>query len=130
MSKAIDPSELGEAIEEMLTMYHQDVIEAVNAAGEKAIKDLVKKTRATAPKRPGGGGFAKSITHKVNEFPTGDKQFVWGAGGPKGRLTHLLVHGHAAVNGDRVPGNSFLEDALAEVLPEYEKAVEEAIKNA
>jgi hypothetical protein len=126
----VSPGALGDALSDMFTLYHQGVIEAVNAAGEKAVKALVKKTKATAPKRPGGGDFAKSLTYKETELPSGDKEFTWGAAAPQHRITHLLVHGHATVNGERVDGNPFLTDAMSEVMPEYEKDVEEAIKNA
>lgn len=126
---SIKPSALGEAIAEELSLYHEDVVEKVNEAGEKAIKALVKKTKATAPKRPGSGAFQKAITYTEDRNPvTGDKEFTWGAKAPKHRLTHLLVKGHAKQNGGRVPGDPFLENALAEVLPEYERDVEEALK--
>ena len=46
------------------------------------------------------------------------------------RLTHLLVHGHATRNGGRTKANPFLKNALDAVLPEYERAVEEAVKEA
>lgn len=128
MAKSIDPSQLGEAIQEQLSIVHEDILEQVNAAGERAAKALVKKTKATAPKR--SGDFSEAITYKVNELPSGDKEYVWGAKAPHHRITHLIVHGHPTSTGGRVEGHPFLEDALAEVLPEYEKEVEEAIKNA
>ena len=127
MPKSIKPTDLGKAITEQLTLYHADVIDAVNAAGEKAVKALVSKTKKTAPKR--SGDYRKAITSVSKENPaTGDKEFTWGAKAPHYRLTHLLVHGHQKQNGGRVPGDPFLENALEEVLPEYEKDVEEAIK--
>lgn len=126
MATSIKPSDLGEAISEQLALYHEDVVEQVNAAGEKAVKNLVKKTRKTAPKR--SGDYRKSITSTATENrATGDKEYTWGAKAPHYRLTHLLVKGHAKQNGGRVKGDPFLENALAEVLPEYEKDVEEAI---
>lgn len=125
MAKSIKPADLGSAIVEQLTLYHEDVIERVNAAGEKAVKALVKKTKATAPKQ--SGDYRKAITSVTTENPTtGDKEYTWGAKAPHYRLTHLLVNGHAKQNGGRVEGDPFLEDALAEILPEYEKDVEEA----
>jgi hypothetical protein len=42
MAKTIKPSDLGKAIVEQLTLYHEDVVEKVNEAGEKAVKALVK----------------------------------------------------------------------------------------
>lgn len=128
MPKTINPADLGAAIEQELTTYHRDVVERVNAAGETAVKDLVKKTKKTAPKR--SGAFRRAITSKSEtNTASGDKRFIWGAKAPHHRLTHLLVKGHAKKGGGRVQGDPFLENALNEVLPEYESAVEEAIKN-
>ena len=126
MATSIKPEALGKAITEQLTLYHEDIIEKVNAAGEKAVKELVNQPKKTAPKR--SGNFRKAITSVEKENPaTGDKEFTWGAKAPHHRLTHLLVNGHAKQNGGRVPGDPFLENALAQVMPEYEKDVEEAI---
>lgn len=128
MAKTIEPSELEHAIAQELTSYHRDVLTRVNEAGEEAAKALVKKTKATAPKR--SGAFRRAITYKADENSvTGDKRFIWGAKAPHHRLTHLLVHGHEKADGGRVSGDPFLENALNEVLPEYEKAVEEAVND-
>lgn len=126
MAKTIKPEDLGAAIQEELEQYQRHVIDGVNAAGEEAAKALVKKTKAAAPKR--SGAFKRAITYTVAErFRGGDKTFTWGAKAPHHRLTHLLAHGHAKKGGGRVEGDPFLQNALDEVLPEYEKNVEEAI---
>lgn len=126
-NRSVEAADFGKALTEQLTLYHEDVIEKVNAAGDNAVKALVKKTRATAPQRR--GAFKKSITSVTTENPvTGDKEYTWGVKAPHHRLTHLLVHGHQAPNGGRVPGDPFLENALNEVLPAYEAAIEEALK--
>ena len=123
----INAADLGAAIAEQIGLYHEEVIEAVNAAGERAAKKLVSLTKKTAPVRT--GDYKKSITYTAKEnAATGDKEFTWGAKAPHHRLTHLLVHGHPTVNGDRVDGDPFLQNALDTVLPEYEKEVEEALK--
>lgn len=123
----IDASQLGAALREQLGLYHEEVVEELNAAGAAAVKKLVQLTKKTAPKS--SGDFARSITstEDVNNA-TGDKTYTWGAKAPQSRITHLLVHGHETVNGDRVDGDPFLENALETVLPEYEKAVEEALQ--
>lgn len=119
---------LGEAITQDLAFYSNNVHRAVQAAGEKAVKDLVKKTKATAPighrKK-----FRRSITHSVKNKNQRNTTYVWHVKAPDYRLTHLLVHGHATKEGGRTRPDPFLKNALAEVLPQFEKDVEEAIKN-
>lgn len=123
----IKASDLGKALAEQLRLYGAEKVEEVNAAGERAAKKLVSLTKKTAPKR--SGDYRKSITYTAKENPaTGDKEFTWGAKAPHHRLTHLLVKGHPKPNGDRVPGDPFLENAMDTVLPEYEREVEEALK--
>lgn len=126
MSKSIKPQDLGAAIAEELTLYHEEVLEKVNAAGETAVKDLVKKTKATAP--VASGSFKKNIAWKKVDKGLGHQTFVWHVKAPDHRLTHLLVHGHATRTGGRTRANPFLKNALDAVLPAYEKAVEEAVR--
>lgn len=125
MAKTIKPADIGAAIEEELTTYHKDVLARVNLASEEAVKALVKKTKATAPKR--SGRFRKNIASKKILGDYGNR-YVWHVKAPDHRLTHLLVHGHAKKNGGRVKGDPFLANALDEVLPAYEEAVKEAVK--
>lgn len=123
----VSMTELGNAIEEQLSLYHENVTERVNAAGETAIKDLVKKTKASTPKRT--GKLKKAITYKALSTSNGAKAYVLHAKAPSHRIFHLAVHGHATATGGRARGNPFLANAVASVLPEYERAVEEAIRN-
>lgn len=111
----------------LLTIYAEEVNEAVDRAGAEAMKKLVKLTRDTAPVRT--GGYYQAITSKTIRRPSGNV-YIWGAGGRHGRLTHLLVKGHPTGNGGRTKGDPFLQNALDEVLPEYEAKVLEALKNA
>lgn len=126
MSKRIKPEALAAAIEKELTTYHKEVLDRVDEAGRQSMKKLVELTKASAPVGD-RGKFRKSITSQEFPGPRGTT-FVWGAKAPHHRLTHLVVHGHAKVNGGRTRGNPFLENAMATVLPEYEKAVREAIE--
>lgn len=127
MAKGLKIGDLDKALAKELTMYHQNVVEKMDAAASKAVKDLVKKTKATAPEMT--GSFKKNIASKAMPTRIGAALYAWYVKAPDYRLTHLLAHGHATVNGGRVPGNPFLQNAVNDVLPEYEKAVEEAIKN-
>lgn len=128
MGKTVSPEQLAAAIQAELTTYHKETTDRVNAAGNKAIKKLVKMTRATAP-TGATGNFQGSIASEVKTVGNGMKMYKWGAKSPGSRFTHLLVHGHATKNGGRAAGNSFLQDALDVVLPEYEEAVKEAVQS-
>ena len=127
MSTRIRPESLGNAISQALTTYHDDVLEKIDAAGDKAVKDLVKKTRATAPVGD-RGSFKKNIAGKRLVKTQRSSVHVWYVKPPDYRLTHLLVHGHAKANGGRTRANPFLQNALHTVLPEYEQAIKEAVQ--
>lgn len=119
--------EFPKALQETLTIYSKQVEENVNDAGEQAMKQLVKRTKATAPVGA-RGSFKRNITSTRKKGPRGDT-FIWHVKSPDHRLTHLLAHGHATRNGGRTRGDPFLRNAVDQVLPEYEKAVEEAVRN-
>ena len=127
MANTIKIEALGDAIQEELAKYHRHVTDNVNAASEETVKALVKKTKVTAPKR--SGAYRRAIGYEERVSHTGVKTFVWGAKGKHARLTHLLVHGHAKVNGGRVAGDPFLHNALDELTPEYERKIQEAVQN-
>lgn len=124
----IKVADLGTAISQELTLYHQEVNEKIDAASEEAVKALVKKTKATAPvgKR---NSYRKKIAGKLLKKTANGSTYVWYVKAPDYRLTHLLVHGHATKDGGRTKADPFLKNALDQVLPDYEKKVEEAIKN-
>lgn len=126
MGKSIKPEELGAAIQKELTIYSQGLVDRVNAAGKASANKLKKLTKATAP--VASGSFRKNIAVKEMDAGNGMKKYVWHVKAPDHRLTHLLVHGHATKTGGRTKADPFLTNALKIVQPEYEKAVEEAVK--
>lgn len=129
MRNSVDPEQLADVLAQQLGEYRKGVQERVNAAGLKAIKALVKKTKQNAPVGARFGHYRSSITYQVEEDrATGGKTYTWGVKGPDSRLTHLLAHGHATKDGGRTDADPFLHDALAAVLPVFESDVEEAVK--
>lgn len=128
MANTVKVENLGTALDEMLGLYHAEVTEAVNTASSNAAKKLVKRTKATAPVGA-RGSFKRNITSKkLKSSPNGDT-YVWYVKAPDYRLTHLLVHGHETRDGGRTKSDPFLQNALDEVLPEYEADIREAVKN-
>lgn len=124
-------TDLGEAITQELTTYGKNVQEKVNKAGRKAIKEVERKTKDTAPfnARAYHQHFVDLIATKTEKARTGDETHIWHVKPPAHRLTHLLVKGHETKDGGRTRGDPFLKNALDAVLPDYEKDVEEAVKN-
>lgn len=127
MAKTIKPEDLGAAISQELTIYHQNVVGRIETAGADAVKKLVKLTRSTAPEGA-RKQFRRNIASKILKKDKNGSTYVWYVKPPDHRLTHLLVHGHATRDGGRTKASHFLQNALETVLPEYEKAVKEAVK--
>lgn len=128
MSKKVKPNDLGAVIASELTVYHKGITERVNECGRTAIKKLVKLTKTNAPKGV-RGSFKRNITSTEVDAGHDLKAFFWHVKGPDARLTHLLAHGHATRDGGRTRSDPFLANALDQVLPEYERDIEEALQN-
>jgi hypothetical protein len=130
MAKTIKPEDLGAIISQELTLYHQGVNAKLEKAGNKAIKDLERITKDTAPfnAKAYHKHFIDCIATKKEADRAGVVRFIWYVKAPCHRLTHLLVHGHDTRDGGRTKADPFLKNALDVVLPEYEHAVEEALK--
>jgi len=124
----VQVKDLGAEFSQTLTLYHQDVNEAIDAASSKAVKDLVKKTKATAPKGA-RGSFRKNIAGKLLRKNRNGSTYVWYVKAPDHRLTHLLVRSHATRDGGRTRADPFLQNALDQVLPQYEEDIKEALTN-
>lgn len=131
----IHVGELGSAMEQALELYAQDVQDGIIRVTESNMRNLVKQTKATAPTGRRHGQFKKNITADYQELRRVKKlrgrtiRATWYVKAPDHRLTHLIVHGHATKDGGRTRANPFLQNALDSVLPEYERGIEEVLKN-
>lgn len=130
MAKGVKLENLSGAITKELTVYTKDVQEKVNKASRKAIKELERKTKDTAPfnARVYHRHYVDLIATQSEKSRTGDEKHTWYVKPPGHRLTHLLVNGHDTRDGGRTKADPFLRNALDAVLPDYEKEVEEAVK--
>lgn len=126
----LTPDKLADVLQNELTVYSEEVEEKIRESTRESVSTLVKKTKATAPlgKR---GSFRKNIAGDFSSLKKGSRSIkaTWYVKAPDYRLVHLLVHGHATKDGGRTKADPFLENALDEVLPEFERKVEEALKN-
>lgn len=131
----IHVGEMGTAMENMLEIYSQEVQDAIVDVTERWMGELVRQTKATAPRGRRNGQFRKNISadyrelRRVKSLRGRTIRATWYVKAPDYRLTHLLVHGHAMRNGGRTNANPFLQNALDHVLPGYEHDLEEALRN-
>jgi hypothetical protein len=122
----VSVDQLAAEIAKGLAEYSQDVVEKVNVSSEKVGKAAVKRLKQTSPKRY--GKYAKSWTMKTEpEVGQPNKQIILNK--DHYRLTHLLEHGHAKVGGGRVEGIPHIRPVEEEVISDFVKEVEEAIRN-
>lgn len=93
------------------------------------LRDITKRTAPSGKRKT--GKYKTSIKCKVHNSSPSSVSYLWYVDSKDAnyRLTHLLVHGHAKRGGGRTKANPFLQNAVNQVIPEYERAVEEVIRN-
>ena len=123
---SIDINRLAAQIANELATYSQDVVEKVNVSSEKVGRAAVKRLKQTSPKRT--GAYAKSWAMKTEKALGQPHKRIVHVKAPHYRLTHLLEHGHAKVGGGRAEGRPHIGPAEEEVIREFAREVEEAIK--
>ena len=118
--------QLAAEIAKGLAEYSQEVVEKVNVSSERVGKAAVKRLKQTSPKRY--GKYAKSWTMKTEKLFGQPHTRIIHAKAPHYRLAHLLEYGHAKAGGGRVEGKPHIRPAEEEVIREFAREVEEAIK--
>lgn len=121
-------------ISEELTYYQRSVIDtAMTEETKKSMKDLVEKTKATAPVGKRTKHYKDNISSKVlhkSDLGFGVRyRELWFVKGSDYRLSHLLNDGHAKKNGGRVEGTKFITKARDEVETAYLENLKKAIEN-
>lgn len=129
-------AELNTQLEQVLTIYSEEINEKLREVTRESMKQLVKETKATAPRGRRNGQYRKQITADYSGLKNSarglrgqDVNAVWYVKAPDYRLTHLLVYGHATKNGGRTAANSFLHNARDKVVAEYEQKVQEVLSD-
>jgi hypothetical protein len=127
-------ADLVSKIAEELGDYQRDVIDkTVTEETKKAMKDLVQKTKATAPVGKRTKHYRDNISSKVlNKKNSGyglNYSELWYVKGSDYRLSHLLNNGHALRDGGRYEGTKFITKATDEVETAYLENLKKAIEN-
>ena len=131
---AISIDSLISAISDELTQYRNEVVEqAVVKETKQAMKDLVEKTKATAPVGNRKKHYKENVSSKVlQEKPSATGlaySELWYVKGSDYRLSHLLNNGHALRDGGRYDGTQFIAKATEQVEKTYLEKLQNAIEN-
>ena len=127
--KLINIDQLNEAIMDSLDEYNREVVDGVKSVTKKAMNQLVKDSKATAPVGKRSKHYKDNITSKTLSESDFGLSKLWYVKGSDYRLTHLLNNGHALRDGGRYPGTNFLGNAVDKIVPDFMKEIEEVLKN-
>ena len=102
-------------MKELLNTFDHHVQEVVEDAAKESAKECVQKLKATSPKRPGGGSYARSWTSKklAGGYVVYNKEY---------QLTHLLENGHVSANQYGEYGVRF--NGIKHIAPVEEEGIE------
>lgn len=113
-------------INKVLAQYTSDVNMTIQSVVDTTARDAAQKLRATSPRAPGGGDYAKSWAVKKER----GRAVVYSRA-PHYRLTHLLENGHDVVRNGKKVGHA---EAQIHIKPveewtkeEFQKRLEEAL---
>lgn len=119
---------ISDQINSIIEEYIDDCGDKINEITEKVGRDTVQDLKRTSPKRPGRGKhYANQWTFKKQKLPAGGTSVIVYNKAPTYRLTHLLEHGHAKVNGGRVAAIPHIAPAEQRAISEYLKKLEDEL---
>ena len=130
MSKNVKIEDLSNAIGKELEIYDRDIAQKIKRQAVRSIKQCVETTKLTAPVGKRTKHYRDDIAWRTLEDTYRKTVVQWYVKTPNYRLSHLLNNGHATKNGGRVEGTNFITRAHDETVREYEKEIEDIIKNA
>lgn len=124
--KKVTIDSLAETISKELLNYSEVTTEKVKTAVKEAGNRVKKEIQANAPKDT--GKYSSSWTVK-NTRETSNSLEVTVHSRDRYQLAHLIEFGHAKRNGGRTKAIEHIKPAEEIGLEQYEKDIEEAIRN-
>lgn len=130
-SRKIKPEQLGQAINEILNEYADEVVDNSKEAVESTAKMAAKTAQAYAS-RIGRGRYAKSIKTQITDSTA--YGYTVTVHSTQYRIAHLLEHGHTLKIRGKVRGTTraFPHFAPAEAMAEsmLEQKIKQAIQRS
>lgn len=115
MGITISPEQLQSTIQNILHEIPQKVDNVIDEAAAKVSKEAVKTLKATSPKRPGGGRYAKGwAVKKVGKEMVIHNRTDY-------QLTHLLENGHDVIVNGKKKGHY---DGVKHIAPVEQEVIE------
>lgn len=126
---AIRVDELAAEVNRQLALFAGATDQIVEKSADEVAEATIKMLNATSPKLT--GAYAKSWEVFTPKSGPNRHYRVIHAGNGEYRLTHLLEHGHAKVNGGRVnpsPPGGHIEPAEQEAISSFEAAIRRGVE--
>jgi len=120
MPMANNINNLAREIEKQLKYYARDVAEKVEEAKEETAKQLVEDIKRDSPKRRPSYSKGWRIKRTPKSLIIHNKTDY--------QLTHLLEHGHAKRNGERLQGEPHIRPNEEKAVEDYLRKIERAIE--
>ena len=116
-----------EAMKEFQQSVDYDLVYVTQKVAHQAAKNV--QANITDSGIRGTGEYKKSIKARtIKDSPLSKKSVVY-ADKPHYRLTHLLEHGHAKLNGGRTRAFAHWEPAEQKAIDDFVKELREAIES-
>ena len=116
-----------EAMKEFQQSVDYDLVYVTQKVAHQAAKNV--QVNITDSGIRGTGEYKKSIKARtIKDSPLSKKSVVY-ADKPHYRLTHLLEHGHAKLNGGRTRAFAHWEPAEQKAIDDFVKELREAIES-
>ena len=131
MAKGYTVEEFSLAINEAMKEFQQsvdyDIIYVTQKVANEAVENVKRNIKTSGIR--GTGKYRSSIkARNIKDSPLSKKSVVY-AGDPHYRLTHLLEHGHAKLNGGRTRAFEHWGPAEKKAIDDFISDLREAIES-
>jgi Bacteriophage HK97-gp10, putative tail-component len=121
----ISIDQLANEITNAFREYTEDVTKAIEKKVDETAKEVLKETKALAPKRT--GEYARSFKITKEDRYGSTKHTIWNK--KHYQRVHLLEFGHAKVNGGRVQAYPHLRPAYDKHVANLDEEIKRIIRN-